>query len=122
MKWAKGFGTYRIGKLHIVDDTQGERRALCKRDVPLSPDDYPPNMLGGVDPTQICRLCVKRAGVEVKNISDSDGDIRSKEFTASELLDVLVEHSEHHDEEPINGLTATIQIVRNSVVKVKWVS
>jgi hypothetical protein len=66
MKWARAL-TYRkhLGKLHIVDESSGTRRAHCRKSTELSRHDWPEGQLKRAqDEDFICRKCEADAGLE----------------------------------------------------------
>lgn len=98
MLWARSYGFSRkSGKIHIVDveNTGHEsRRAICKRDAILGPEDIPEKDIARMKKSQLCGHCLRLMGLDHKEVQPSIGEVHSMELTLEQVLDIIVEHIE----------------------------
>lgn len=124
MRWSRShYLGRRTGKIHIVNEdlsTVESKKALCKRDVMLCPQDYPAKKLQSVDPNDICGLCLKKAGLSISQaISSVDGELHTLVLTYDEILEFLI----HFGPYKICADTAVISTDKNrrKEVTIRWV-
>lgn len=130
MKWARSYGMYKTGKIHLVDEINSRpdhRKAICNRSVILGPMDIPEKIVSSKVGKKgrydgVCAFCLKKAGLSENDIGTT-GELHTLELTPDEVLDIIIQHHRQNNVMDICKKTAVMAVDKNHprITRIRWV-